>query len=142
MRTPESRAASALPPIAYRYRPTGVCAVSHQRMNARITRYSTMIWNPPTVVCGMLFHAVEVGGTGWLFEEMITSTAARIDPMPSVAMNELTPSLTTIKALVRPIAIATTIPAMIPGPTAQWLPFMRTIVRIPDTFAVAPTDRS
>src|SRR5580693_329246 len=101
-----------------------------------------MIWNPPTVVCVMLFHAVDVGGVGWLFEEMITSTAARTDPMPSVAMNEFTPSLTTMNALVSPIAIATTIPAMIAGTTAQWLPFIRTMVRIPDTFAVAPTDRS
>ena len=31
---------------------------------------------------------------------------------------------------------------MIAGTTAQWLLFIRTIVRIPDTFAVAPTDRS
>ena len=65
-----------------------------------------------------------------------------MDPMPSVAMNEFTPSLTTMNAFVKPMAIATTIPAMIAGATAQWLPFMRTIVRIPDTLAVAPTDRS
>ena len=31
---------------------------------------------------------------------------------------------------------------MIAGTTAQWLSFIRTIVRIPDTFAVAPTERS
>ena len=119
-----------------------MCAVSHQRRNARINRYSTTIWNPPTVVCVRLFHAVDVGGIGWLFEEMITSTAARIDPMPSVAMNEFTPSLTTMNELMRPIATAMRIPAMIAGTTAQWLLFIRTIVRIPDTFAVAPTDRS
>src|SRR5580693_10705573 len=111
-------------------------------MNARTSRYSTTIWNPPTVVCVRLFHAVDVGGIGWLFDEMITSTAARTDPMPSVAMNELTPSVTTMNELVKPIATARAIPAMIAGRTAQWLPFMRTIVKIPDTFAVAPTDRS
>ena len=78
-------------------------------------RYSTTIWNPPTVVCVKLFHAVDVGGIGWLFEEMITSNAARIDPMPSVAMNEFTPSLTTMNELVQPMATATRIPAMIAG---------------------------
>ena len=50
--------------MAYRYRPTGVCASSHQRMNARMIRYSTTIWNPKTVVCVKLFHAVDVGGSG------------------------------------------------------------------------------
>ena len=82
------------------------------------------------------------GGIGWLLEEMITSVAARTDPMPSVAMNEFTPSLTTMNALTKPIATATTIPAMIAGTTAQWWLFIRTMVRIPETLAVAPTDRS
>ena len=67
-------------------------------------RYSTTIWNPKTVVCVKLFHAVDVGGSGWLLDEMITSTAARIELMPSVAMNEFTPSLTTMNALTPPIA--------------------------------------
>ena len=62
--------------------------------------------------------------------------------MPSVAMNELTPSLTTMNALTPPMATATTIPAMIAGTTAQWWLFIRTMVRIPETLAVAPTDRS
>src|SRR5689334_10469190 len=111
-------------------------------MNARISRYSTTIWNPPTVVCVKLFHAVDAGGIGWLLDEMITSIAARTDPMPNVAMNEFTPSLTTMNELTKPMATAMRTPARIAGTTAQWLLFMRTIVRIPDTFAVAPTDRS
>ena len=72
----------------------------------------------------------------------MTSRAARIDPMPSVAMNEFTPSLTTMNALVNPMATAIRMPATIAGATAQWWLFIRTIVRIPETFAVAPTDRS
>ena len=62
-------------------------------------RYSTTIWNPPTVVCVKLFQAVEVGGIGWLLEETITSIAARIELIPSVAMNEFTPSLTMMNAV-------------------------------------------
>ena len=31
IRTPDRRAASGLPPIAYRYRPAGVCAITHQK---------------------------------------------------------------------------------------------------------------
>ena len=62
--------------------------------------------------------------------------------MPSVAMNEFTPSLTTMNELTQPMATATSTPAMIAGTAAQWWSFIRTMVVIPTRFAVAPTDRS
>src|ERR1700745_655266 len=104
----------------------GVCAVSHHSTTARMIRYSTTIWKPKTVVCVKLFHAMDVGGIGWLLDEMITRTAARIELMPSGAMNELTSSLTTMNALIRPMAIATSMPAPNAGTHAQWWLFIRT----------------
>ena len=73
---------------------------------------------------------------------MITSTAERIELIPSVAMNEFTPNFTTMNALTPPIASPMTTPARIAGTTPQWWLFRSTTLRIPETFAVAPTDRS
>src|ERR1700758_5035052 len=100
-------------------------------------RYSTTIWKPPTVVCVKLFQADEGGGSGGALEEMITCVAERTDPIPSVAMNEFTRSLTTMNALTQPMAKPTMIPAAIAGTTAQWWLFISTTVRIPATFATA-----
>ena len=97
-----------------------------------MSRYSTTIWKPPTVVCVKLFHAVEVGGSGWPLWETITCVAARIELMPSVAMNEFTPSLTTMNALTQPMMIATTMPNAIAGTGPQWWSFIRTTVVIAD----------
>src|SRR6059058_6571294 len=111
-------------------------------MNARIRRYSTTIWKPKTVVCVKLFQAGDVGGRGCAFDDTMTWVAARIEPMPNVAMNEFTLSLTTMRALTQPIRTAMTTPAAIAGTTAQWCWFIWTMTKMPTRLAVAPTDRS
>jgi hypothetical protein len=89
-----------------------------------------------------LLHAADVGGSGWLFDEMITWTAARIEPIPSVPMNEFTRSRTTTRALMTPISIPTPIATSTAGTTAKWCWLISTTARIPVTLAVAPTERS
>ena len=89
-----------------------------------------------------LFQPVEVGGSGWALWETITCVAARIELMPNVAMNEFTPSLTTMNALVQPMMIATAMPNAIAGTGPQPWSFISTTVVTLTRPAVAPTDRS
>jgi hypothetical protein len=74
--------------------------------------------------------------------ETITCVAERIDPMPSVAMNEFTPSLTTMNELTQPMATATAIPNAIAAAGPHWWSFIITTAVTPQRLAVAPTERS
>ena len=85
-----------------------------------------MIWKPKKSVCVRLFQADRRRRDRLALDETITCEAARTEPMPSVAMNELTPSLTTMNELTQPITTARAMPAAIAGTTAQWWLFSRT----------------
>ena len=87
-------------------------------------------------------HVGDVGGTGWMLPLTMVSTARTMLPMPSVAMNELTFSLTTTKPLTAPIATPARIDNTMASAIDMWCATWRLMARMALRLAVEPMERS
>ena len=89
-----------------------------------------------------MFHAVDVGGSGWLWLVMITWKAPMIVAEPRVAMKALICSFTTRKPFTKPMNVVTMIAAMIDGTIGQPCLTCSSDTTMADMLIMAPIDRS
>ena len=89
-----------------------------------------------------MFHAVEVGGSGWLWLVMITWKAPMIVAEPRVAMKALIWSFTTRNPFTKPMNVVTMIAAMMDGTIGQPCLTCSSDTTMADMLIMAPIDRS